>query len=76
MIESLRAAGRLGDLNFQNIPNRKEVEDEFTALPFDPSASSYVPLTWRTVGIAYNVAILDETPRTWSDLFTPISPDR
>ena len=60
MIARMREEGMLLELNFENIPNYKYIDDNFRGMPHDPEEKYTVPYTWGTVGIIYNSKYVDE----------------
>lgn len=64
MIENFRLNNMLIEINFDNIPNYRYIDenneeklvfsDDFLNKPFDPNNQYYVPYFWGTVGIMYN----------------------
>lgn len=50
----------LCELNFDNIPNYKNIGDDFKGLYYDPENKYTVPYTFGTVGIIYNANVVDE----------------
>jgi len=54
MAEKMIAEGMLSKLNYENIPNYKNIKDEFKGLDYDPKEEYTVPYFWGTVGIVYN----------------------
>ncbi len=60
MVARMRKEGMLQELNFDNIPNYKYVDETFKNLPCDPENKYSVPYTWGTVGIIYNTKYVDE----------------
>ena len=55
-------------LNFDNIPNYKNVLDTYKNQAYDPQNQYSVPYTWGTVGIIYNTKFVDEADVTGWDL--------
>lgn len=68
MVARLRQEGMLQELNFDNIPNYKYVDDTFKNLAYDPDNKYSVPYTWGTVGIIYNTKYVDEADVTGWEL--------
>ena len=60
MVGRLISEGMLEELNFDNIPNYKYVDESFKNQAFDPENKYSVPYTWGTVGIIYNTKYVDE----------------
>lgn len=60
MVARMRQEGMLQELNFDNIPNYKYIDDTFKNLAYDPENQYSVPYTWGTVGIIYNKKYVSE----------------
>ena len=56
------------ELNFDNIPNYRYIDDNFKNTAFDPENKYSVPYTWGTVGIIYNTKYVDEADVTGWEL--------
>lgn len=50
----------LVELNFDNIPNYKYIDEAYKNTDYDPDNAYSVPYTWGNVGIIYNSAYVDE----------------
>lgn len=62
----------LEKLDFNNIPNSKNISENFLNLVFDPKGEYSVPYTWGTVGIIYNKELVDEEDLgSWELLWNP-----
>ena len=70
MIARLAAEGMLLELNFDNIPNYKYVDEAYKNKDFDPENKYSVPYTWGTVGLIYNKKYVEE-PTSWEALWDP-----
>ena len=68
MIARLIAEDMLLPLNFDNIPNYANVEENFKNTAYDPENMYSVPYTWGTVGIIYNSKYVDEEDVTGWEL--------
>ena len=68
MIGRMRQEGMLEELNFDNIPNAKYIDESFRNNAFDPENKYSVPYTWGTVGIIYNTKYVDEADVTGWEL--------
>ncbi len=74
MIAKMAEEGMLEELNYDNIPNIKYIDDSYRFEAFDPEGKYSVPYTWGTVGIIYNkpkleeIGITEEEVCTW-DIF-------
>lgn len=62
MIEKMIQEGLLAELNFDNIPNIKNIGEEYlnSSKEFDPDNKYSVPYCWGTVGILYNKKMVTE----------------
>lgn len=60
MIARLISEGMLEELDFDNIPNYKNVMDRFKTSEFDPDGKYTVPYTWGVVALAYNTKMIEE----------------
>ena len=75
MIQKMRENDLLAEINFDNVPNLKEIDPAYMEMSksFDPENKYSVPYTWGTVGILYNTKMLEElgvdAPTKWSDLW-------
>ncbi|MCI6887477.1 MAG: ABC transporter substrate-binding protein [Lachnospiraceae bacterium] len=75
MIQKMIENGMLAELNFDNIPNIKEIDETYMEMSkaFDPDNKYSVPYCWGTVGILYNTKRLQELgvepPTAWADLW-------
>ena len=68
MIARLIKEDMLLPLNFENIPNYKNVEENFKNTAYDPENKYSVPYTWGTVGIIYNSKYVAEEDVTGWEL--------
>lgn len=59
MIEKLIAEGYLRKINFDNIPNYKNIGEAYKNLPFDPNNEYSVPYTWGIVALCYNTEMVE-----------------
>ena len=75
MIQRMIENNLLAELNFDNIPNAKEIGQEYMDISkgFDADNKYSVPYCWGTMGILYNTKRLAElgvpAPTKWSDLW-------
>lgn len=68
MIARLIQENMLQELDFDNIPNYVNVQENFKNTAYDPQNKYSVPYTWGTVGIIYNSKHVDEEDVTGWDL--------
>ena len=71
MIQRMIENNLLDEINFDNIPNVKNIGEQFfkSSQAFDPENKYSVPYTWGTVGILYNKTMIDEPVDSWSVLW-------
>lgn len=69
MISKLISEGFLQKLNFDNIPNIKNVSPGYLNPTYDPSNEYSVPYLWGMVVIIYNTTMVDEELTSWSSLW-------
>ncbi len=69
MISKMLKEDMLIPLNYDNIPNYKNISDRFKNLEFDPGNKYSVPYMWGTLGIMYNKTMVDEPVDSWNILF-------
>ncbi len=68
MIARMISEDMLLELNFDNIPNYKNVLESYKNQAYDPDNKYSVPYTWGTVGIIYNSQYVDEADVTGWEL--------
>jgi spermidine/putrescine transport system permease protein len=71
MIQRMVENNLLAEINFDNIPNLKNIGTEYMeqSKAFDPENKYSVPYCWGTVGILYNKTLVDEPVDSWSILW-------
>lgn len=71
MIERMIENDLLAEINFDNVPNIKNIGDVYMeqSRQFDPHNKYSVPYLWGTVGILYNKTMVDEPIDSWSVLW-------
>lgn len=71
MVQRMINEGLLEEINFDNVPNMKYVDQEFldASRSFDEQNRYSVPYLWGTVGILYNKTIVKEPVDSWSILW-------
>lgn len=68
MVSRLITEDMLEPINFDNIPNAKNIMSRFVGLEYDEENCYSVPYTWGIIGILYNTEYV-EKPESWSDLW-------
>lgn len=71
MIQRMIENDLLAELNYDNIPNIKNIGEEYLkqSQQFDSENKYSVPYCWGTVGILYNKTMVDEEVDSWSILW-------
>ena len=60
MIARMREESMLLPLNFDNIPNYQNIDDNFKGLYYDPEEQYTVPYAYGIVGVIYNANVVDQ----------------
>jgi spermidine/putrescine transport system substrate-binding protein len=71
MVEKMIAAGMLEKIDFNNVPNIKNLDPAHYKLYFDPTGEYSVGYFWGTTGLAYDSAVLKRDITSWKDIFEP-----
>ena len=71
MVEKMIQEDMLQEINFDNIPNYKNIMPSFLNAAYDPEDKYSVPYLWGTFGILYNTTMVDETVDSWDVLWNP-----
>lgn len=66
MIERMIDENLLEKINFDNIPNYKNIMPKYKGLYFDPKNEYSVPYNVGMVGLVYNTKMVEGTPDSWS----------
>ena len=69
MVDIMVKENLLAELDRANIPNFSNIGSQFKGKYFDPDNRYSVPYTWGTAGIAYDSAVVKETPESWELLW-------
>lgn len=69
MISKLINEGMLHEIDYNNIPNFKYIDEEFKNPDYDPECKHSVPYTWGMVGLFYNKDHIKEVPTSWEILW-------
>ncbi|WP_027631357.1 ABC transporter substrate-binding protein [Clostridium hydrogeniformans] len=69
MVQKMVRENLLEEINFNNIPNFKEIDESFLGRPFDPENKYSVPYMSGTIGILYNKDIIKEPVDSWNILW-------
>lgn len=69
MVAKMIAEGMLKPLNYDNIPNFQNIDEEYRNPDYDPENAYIVPYMFCTTGIIYNQSMVQTTPTSWADLW-------
>lgn len=69
MITMLRNEDMLMELNFDNIPNYKYINDRFKKLSCDPEGKYSVCYSWGVTAMIYDKTKVDKKPTSWEALW-------
>ncbi|MFD1206829.1 MULTISPECIES: ABC transporter substrate-binding protein [Sporosarcina] len=72
MVEMMMEKDLLLPLDYDLLPNIKNIDPYFLDLPFDPGNKYSLPYFWGTVGVAFNPTLLEgQTFESWDKLWDP-----
>lgn len=69
MVDVMRKQKLMEELNLNNIPNLKNIGNDFKNMPFDPGNKYSVPYMWGNGVIAVNTKMIPGTITSYSDLW-------
>lgn len=69
MISKLIEEDMLAEINFDNVPNFKNVMERFKNPEYDKNSAHSVPYSWGVVALVYNKTMIDEKPQGWDVLW-------
>ncbi len=69
MVSRMIKEDMLEKLDFNNIPNRDKLMDDFKTFDYDPTGEYSIPYTWGTVGILYNSKYVTKSVDSWDILW-------
>ncbi len=69
MVGRLIEEGWLAELNFDNIPNYKYIDEKYKNTEYDPENKYSIPYNVGMVGVIYNTEQVEGTPDSWSLLW-------
>ena len=70
-ITPLAADGLLAEIDYQNVPNFKNISPDFRDLQFDPDNKHSVPFDYGTTGLVVRSDLVDAPVTRWADLWDP-----
>lgn len=69
LVRDLSAMRLLAEVNKDNIPNIKNLDNSFLDLPYDKGNHYSIPYLWGTTGIAINKKYIDNETNSWNVLW-------
>ena len=69
MIQRMIDEGLLNKINFDNVPNIKNIGEAYMGHDYDPSGEYSVPYMWGTMGVLYNKEMVKEPVTSWKVLW-------
>ena len=69
MVAKMIAEGMLAPLDYDNIPNFANIDEQYRNADYDPENAYTVPYMLCTTGIIYNTTMVDKAPTKWADLW-------
>ncbi len=69
MIERMAVEGRLAEIDFNNVPEYQNIDEQYKNLSYDPENKYSVPYMWGTMGILYNKTMIKAPVTSWKDLW-------
>lgn len=69
MVSRLIDEDMLMKLDFEQIPNYANIDEQYRNLIYDPTNEYSIPYTWGTTGIIYNPNMVKAPITKWADLF-------
>ena len=59
-------------INFDNVPNFKNIDDKYKNPVYDPTNAYSIPYSWGTVGLIYNTTMIDpnDTIDSWTAMWS------
>lgn len=68
MVERMIREQLLQPINWNNVPNVKNIDPRFMNESYDPEGQYAVPYTWGTMGVLYNTEMVISEPDSWDVL--------
>lgn len=69
MVEKMVEEDMLQEIDYNNIPNYKNINEDFKKADYDKEDKYSVPYLWGTFGILYNKTIVKENVDSWDILW-------
>ncbi|MBN1564859.1 MAG: spermidine/putrescine ABC transporter substrate-binding protein [Anaerolineae bacterium] len=69
LIPGAVAEGLLAELDYNNIPNFKNISPNFRDLAYDPQNAHAIPYSWGTTGLVFRSDLVVEPVTGWADMW-------
>lgn len=69
MLDRMRKENLLQEIDFNNIPNYKNIDEKYKSKSYDPSNKYSIPYMWGTIGIIYDKQKIKESIDSWNVLW-------
>lgn len=69
MVERMISENLLNEINYDNVPNIKNIGKQYLNQPYDEGNKYSVPYMWGTMGILYNKKMVKEPVTSWKILW-------
>lgn len=69
MVSKMINENLLQKIDFNNVPNFKNIDEDFLNPAYDPTNEYSIPYFWGTFGILYNTTMVDEEVDSWDILW-------
>jgi len=71
LVQSMIRENLLREINFQNVPNFKNISANFRDMAYDPRNAHSVPYSWGTTGLVVRSDLVAQPVTRWKDLWDP-----
>lgn len=71
LIPPLVADGLLADINYQNVPNFKNISPNFRDLAYDPGNAHAIPYSWGITGMVVRTDLVAPEVTSWNAMWNP-----
>jgi spermidine/putrescine transport system substrate-binding protein len=75
-LPSLLADNLLAEIDYQNVPNFKNISANFRDLAHDPGNQHSIPYSWGTTGLLVRSDLVEHPVSQWADLWKPGYPGK
>jgi spermidine/putrescine transport system substrate-binding protein len=69
MLDRMRKENLLQEIDFNNIPNYKNIDEKYKSKSYDPSNKYSIPYMWGTIGIIYDKQKVKDSIDSWNVLW-------